>query len=235
MTALKQLSDNESDYTEKHPTFEILYEHYYTRVYRYIRAHLHSDDDTADLVQQIFFQIWMQINTYQPRRGTLSTWIFSIAHHRLVDHYRATRRATICKPLDEITLTEQSPEEIIISAEALTQVQALLDTLTDTERRLLALRFAARLSLVEIAAIFGKNVDAIRKQLTRLIQRLSRQYYQQDQAEILPELHTTIRSALIVILHQLYLSSLPIVRVLIAPCVTRFSLTIITPLIGVAR
>jgi RNA polymerase sigma factor (sigma-70 family) len=206
MTALEQLSDNEQQCAENLLPFEVLYERYHTRIYHYIRAHLHNDDDVADLVQQVFFQIWMRINTYQSERGSFATWVFSIAHHRLVDYYRMAHSAVSWEPLCEITLTEMNPEEILISAEALARVNALIDALSDAERELLALRFVARLSLAKIAAIIGKNVDATRKQLTRLIQRLHRQYYQLDLVEHVPASLEPTWSTFVAILLQIYTS-----------------------------
>lgn len=220
MATLEYLPDNKQSCAENLLPFEILYERYYIRIYRYIRAHLHNDEDAADLTQQVFFQIWLQINTYQPERGSFATWIFSIAHHRLVDYYRASRSAVSWEPLYEITITEQNPEEMVISAESLAHVKALLDALSDAERELLALRFAAQLSLAEIAAIIGKNVDATRKQLTRLIQRLHRQYHLQDleKSELLPELLVPTLPTFMTTLLQVYTAPTPIARlVLLCP------------------
>jgi RNA polymerase sigma factor (sigma-70 family) len=217
MAALEQLPGNKQQLPEHLLPFEILYERYYARICRYIRAHLRNDDDVADLVQQIFFQIWMQIKTYQEERGSFATWVFSIAHHRLVDYYRAIRSAISWEPIYEITMTEQSPEEIVLSAEALARVQELLDALSDEERELLVLRFAARLSLAEIAAIIGKSVGATRKQLTRLIQRLHRQYRQQDQRELAPESLEVTWPIFVIALSQMHAFPVPIARLTILP------------------
>jgi RNA polymerase sigma-70 factor (ECF subfamily) len=222
MTTLEQLPDNKLPCAENLLPFEILYERYHTRIYRYICAHLRNDDDAADLTQQVFFQLWMQINTYQSERGSFATWVFSIAHHRLVDYYRASRSAVSWEPLYEITITEQNPEEIVISAESLARVKALLDALSDSERELLALRFAARLSLAEIATIIGKNVDATRKQLTRLIQRLHRQYHQQDLEKPLPELLEPALPIFVTVLLLVYTAPPPIARlVLLCPTLSQ--------------
>jgi RNA polymerase sigma factor (sigma-70 family) len=212
MTALEQLPGNEQQCAENLLPFEVLYERYFTRIYRYIRTHLHNDDDAADLVQQVFFQIWIQLNAYRTERGSFATWIFSIAHHRLVDYYRAHRSAVSWESIYEVTTTEQNPEEIVISGETLARVKDLLDALSDAERELLALRFAARLSLAEIASIIGKSVEATRKQLTRLIQRLHRQYRQQDQEALLPVLLETALPIFVAALLQVYASPPPIAR-----------------------
>ena len=184
MKVSEQLASNEHPNKENLLPFEILYERYHPRIYRYLRAHLRNDEDAADLTQQVLFQIWMKIGTYQPERGSLTAWVFRIAHHRLVDSYRAAGSAIAWEPLGEITITQHDPEEMIIAAETLAWVQTLLDALSDEERELLALRFAARLQLSEIAAVIGKSEEATRKQLARLLQRLHRHYQQYQQQDL---------------------------------------------------
>lgn len=184
MTVSEQLASSTHPEREHLLPFEVLYERYHPRIYRYLRAHLRNDEDAADLTQQVFFQIWMKIGTYQPERGSLTTWVFHIAHHRLVDSYRAARSAIAWEPLIELTLSQYDPEEMVIAAELLTWVQSLLDALSEEERELLALRFAARLSLAEIAAVIGKSEEATRKQLARLLQRLRRRYQQYQQQDL---------------------------------------------------
>src|SRR5579859_3609924 len=131
MTVFEQLPGNERLCGENLLPFEVLYGRYYARIYRYLRAHLRNDEDAADLAQQVLFQVWVKINSYQPERGSFATWVFRIAHHRLVDFYRAAHSAIVWEPLSEITRTEQNPEDMVITAEALAQVKALLDALSE--------------------------------------------------------------------------------------------------------
>jgi RNA polymerase sigma-70 factor (ECF subfamily) len=160
--------------------FEVLYQQYHRRVYRYFYAHLKNDDDAADLTQQVFFQAWLHLSTYQSARGSFATWLFSIAHHRLIDFLHAIRSSASWETLYDIAITDLSPEEILLSREAIARVRELLDALSCVERELLALRFAARLSIGEIALIIGKSEEATKKRITRLIRRLQEQYRRQD-------------------------------------------------------
>lgn len=161
-------------------SFDILYERYFLRIYRYLRAHLSCEEDVADLTQQIFFQAWLQLHSYRPERGSFATWLFSIARHRLIDFYRTARAKSSWESIEQVVLVEIDPQELLISAEALARMQALLDALPQAERELLALRFAARLSIAEIAALLGKSVEATKKQLSRLLQRLRKLYREQE-------------------------------------------------------
>lgn len=187
-------------------SFENLYREYHLRIYRYLRTHLKNDDDAADLTQQVFFQVWTHLHTYQAAKGSLSTWLFSIAHHRLIDFLRTLRSAMSWETLYEIANPDLNPEDLVISAEITAQVRALIDALSQIEREILALRFAARLSLADIAQLIGKSEEATKKQIARLIRRLQQQYHQ------LEDLQGQQAPVLLAILHQVYEVALPVAQ-----------------------
>ncbi len=212
MAVLKREANNKIHEPEHPPPFESLYEQYHMRVYRYFRAHLEHEEDAADLTQQVFFQVWLRQSTYQPDRGSFATWLFSIAHHRLVDFFRAAHNSESWESLYEIAITDLNPEEIVISAETIARVKALLDALSRSERELLALRFAARLSFAEIALLIGKSEEATKKQLARLLRRLQEQYRRQEEEKRQPDLRELAVPAFLSVLYQIYAVAPPTVR-----------------------
>lgn len=170
------------------PSFEMLYERYHEQIYRYLYAHLKHEHDAADLMQQVFLQAWRQKETYEARRGTVATWLFSIAHHRLVDFYRVSRTSVSWEAIPEMSTTDEDPEAKVISEETIAQVRKMLEALSQAEQELLALRFAAQLSSAEIAPLIGKSEAATKKQLTQLLHRLQEQYRHWEELIPLPEL-----------------------------------------------
>ncbi len=173
---------------EAFPSFESLYDHYHMQVYHYLYAHLKNEHDTADVMQQVFLQAWKHRQTYNSRRGTVATWLFAIARHRLIDFYRVSRPSLSWEAIPEITSMDQNPEDKVLLEETIAQVKKMLEALSQPERELLALRFAARLSSAEIASLIGKSEAATKKQLTRLLHRLQEQYRRDVLEELLPDL-----------------------------------------------
>ena len=182
------------------------------QVYRYLYAHLGNEHDAADVMQHVFFQAWKHGQTYDPRRGTVATWLLSIAHHRLVDFYRVSRPSLSWESIPEITAMDQNPEAKVISEETITQVRKILEALSLPEQELLALRFAARLSSGEIASLIGKSEAATKKQLTRLLHRLQEQYRREVLEELLPDLLEPALPAFVEALLQAHAVPLPIAR-----------------------
>lgn len=203
------LSHNLSQGQEALTPFENLYDRYHVQVYRYLYAHLGNEHDAADVMQQVFFQAWKHGKTYDPGRGTMATWLLSIAHHRLVDFYRASRPSLSWESVPEITAMDQNPEAKAILEETIAQVRKMLEALSQPEQELLALRFAARLSSGEIASLIGKSEAATKKQLTRLLHRLQEQYRRDILEELLPDLLEPALPAFASALLQTYAVPLP--------------------------
>jgi RNA polymerase sigma-70 factor (ECF subfamily) len=158
--------------------FDVLYQRYLARVYRYLRAHVGSDDEAADLTQQVFLKALDALPRYRPRGAPFAAWLFQIARHVAADAHRRRRPTLAWDALPEALhpLAAQEPEAAALRLEALAQLGTLLERLDASKRELLALRFAAGLTAPEIAKVVGKRPDAVKKQLSRTIQMLKEQY-----------------------------------------------------------
>lgn len=161
--------------------FDTLYRRYLARVYRYLRARSESDEDAADLTQQVFLQAFHALSGYQQRGLPFAAWLFQIARHVVTDSFRR-RRATLSWDALPVALEvgddEQDPERIALRQERLARLRMLLAKLDADQRELLALRFAAGLSSPQIAAVVGKSPAAVKKQLTRIIASLKEHYHE---------------------------------------------------------
>ena len=161
--------------------FDVLYQRYLARVYRYLRAQVGSDEDAADLTQQVFLRALDALPRYRPRGAPFAAWLFSIARHAATDAYRRKRATVAWEALPEAlqpAAGEQDPEACVLRLEALARVGDLLAHLDPAKRELLALRFAGGLSAPEIVQVVGKSPAAVKKYLTRTLQMLKEQYHE---------------------------------------------------------
>ncbi len=156
--------------------FATLYQLYFARVYRYLRIRVQQEEDAADLAQQVFLQALDGLPHYQSRGAPFAAWLFAIARNVLAGSFRR-RPATQSLEASEDLVADQELEANILQHETYAQLRTLLDALDPAARDLLALRFAAGLTATEIAATIGKRPDAVRKQLSRLLQTLKEQYH----------------------------------------------------------
>jgi RNA polymerase sigma-70 factor, ECF subfamily len=158
--------------------FAAIYARYRVPIYRYLRLRCASEDEAADLTQQVFLNALDALPRYRERGAPFAAWLFRIAHNLVANAHRRRGRTVM---LDDVPAAlwrsdDDDPEEHALRQERLAHLRSLYSTLDDDKQELLALRFGAGLSSSEIAPIVGRSQAAVKKQLTRIIQSLREQY-----------------------------------------------------------
>jgi RNA polymerase sigma-70 factor, ECF subfamily len=100
-----------------------------------------------ELVQTVLTRLWHRAARYEPTRGSVRTWVFSIARNAVVDLHRRRPAAIPADPLPEPTALVDELEQLV-RAEA---VRAALDRLTPEHREVLQLAYVHGLTQRDIA------------------------------------------------------------------------------------
>jgi RNA polymerase sigma factor (sigma-70 family) len=150
--------------------FGVLFDRYIQPVYRYLLSRLGDVEEARDLASQTFLAAFESLPRYQ-HKGFFSAWIFSIARSKYIDFIRKSSKM---KPSDKDhePVIAVDPLQQIIDTERARELQNLIRDLPGEEQELLRLRYSARLSFSEVAVILGRNEDAVKKTLYRLLARL---------------------------------------------------------------
>jgi len=153
--------------------FRALYRELYPPVWTYLARRLPRREDAEDLVGEVFHSFLEQLPRYEARRGSVLSWVLTIAHHALVDLRRRQRPGV---PLDEridaLPHPEPSPLEEALRKEGTRRLLALVRELPDQTRDILALRFGGELRYREIARLLGSTEAAVRQRLSRAVRTL---------------------------------------------------------------
>ena len=153
--------------------FARLYDQFATSIYRYLYSRVGNQVDAEDLTAQTFLTVLEKLPRYR-ERGNFKAWLFTIARNKAMDHFR-TARTEVYLDTTEIPFEQGDLLAKVIQTEQVQRLSALIGTLAEPERELLRLRYIANLSFAEMAAIFGKRQDAVKKSLYRLQTRLQTQ------------------------------------------------------------
>jgi RNA polymerase sigma factor (sigma-70 family) len=106
-----------------------------------------------DIAQQAFERAWRHAGLYDPRRGSVRTWLTRIVHNLAVDAARVRRPAPI-DPEDLLPLIAaitDSPERQALASEASTQLRTALATLPSEQARAVVMAAVHGLTAREIA------------------------------------------------------------------------------------
>jgi RNA polymerase sigma-70 factor (ECF subfamily) len=159
--------------------FSELYNRYIERIFKYLCSKTGNVTEAEDITSQTFLIAFESLHRYR-QEGPFSSWLFSIAKNKAMDHFRKKKN---CISFDEaLELYEQEdPLGGIIISEKMNALKKLIFELSAEERELLRLRFFAEMSFPEIAHLLERNEDAVKKSFYRLLSRLH------DQLEVIHE------------------------------------------------
>jgi RNA polymerase sigma factor (sigma-70 family) len=131
------------------------YEQYFPKVYNYFRFRLQDASLSDDLTAKVFLKAVEHFPKYAPEKSSLSTWVFTIARNTLIDHYRAGSNHPLI-PLDaaaQVVDGTADQETYILQQEERDILLAAVLQLKEREREIIALKFAAGFTNVEIARL----------------------------------------------------------------------------------
>lgn len=169
---------------EEHALSE-LYTLYFPRVYRYILARTGNPYDAEDLAEEVFMRMLEAIERFQWREAPFSAWLFRIAHNAVISYRRKDGARGRASPLsDGLALDSQGPDELVENRLALNEVMLAAEKLPEAQRQVIALRFAAGLSVAETARAMGKGEGNVKVIQHKAIARLREMMGQPKRAKV---------------------------------------------------
>lgn len=154
--------------------FDEIYDRYFARVYGFVRCRLDGAEAAEDVVSRIFERVLDKLDSYHPDRGPFEAWLFTLAGNVVADHYRA-RRWLSWLPLEAAgDRPESAPliEDDLAERERRTGLLEALRSLDERQREVLALKFEARMSNQEIAAMTGLSESHVGVLIYRAVRKL---------------------------------------------------------------
>lgn len=160
-----------------------LYDRYGGVVLALLMRIVRSQAEAEDLLQEVFLQAWRRAPEYDPRRGSFSAWLFTIARNRALDVVRSPRHkqalqrssepaAPEQRQSDEPPASEASPEETLALKRRAQAVRAALADLSPVQREAIELAYYSGLSHSEIASQTGEPLGTIKSRINQAAAKL---------------------------------------------------------------
>lgn len=164
--------------------FSELFNMYYTPVYRYIMSRSRDENLALDLTQDVFMKWYRSMSRYNlPAEAVQSSplsYLFTIAKRLMINNGLKKRSVQLPDNADEFLDSGDVSVEVLIDIKLeIAQVYQYFDTLTESEREMIELKYMSELDNKEIAIVMEKSVDALRQIEHRALKKL-RKMYQDD-------------------------------------------------------
>jgi RNA polymerase sigma-70 factor (ECF subfamily) len=164
--------------------FDALYARHRGGVFRYLRRQAGN----AAIAEELFQDVWLKLidarASYEPR-AKFTTWLFTIAHNRLMDHFRARSRAALVSyednPIDDVAAETPRPEEWLARKQDAALLLQALEALPAAQREAFLLQQEGELSLEEIAAVTGVNRETAKSRLRYAMVKLRAELREPEQ------------------------------------------------------
>src|SRR5262245_57161178 len=157
--------------------FDMLYLRHKGAVFRYFRRQVAATAAAEELFQDVWLRLIDARTSYAPR-AKFTTWLFTIAHNRLMDHFRSTARAALrsydleVAEFDEVASTEPRPDESLERRQAAEHLLAALDALPAAQREAFLLQQEGEMSLEEIASVTRTSRETVKSRLRYAVAKL---------------------------------------------------------------
>jgi RNA polymerase sigma factor (sigma-70 family) len=128
----------------------------------YLRAN--GAPDPEDVLSEVFLQVARDIARFDGDERGFRSWVFTIAHHRLIDARRHSARRPIelaAEPPEPDEPADDAADEALARI-GLDEVRGILETLSPEQRAVLLLRVIGDLSIDDVAKAVGKRPGAVK-------------------------------------------------------------------------
>lgn len=165
----------------------ILYRWLHPAVVSYLRAR--AGDEAEDLASETWVAVARGLARFSGDEAAFRSWVFTIAHRRLIDHHRASARRPRTRTLHategddyngpiDLPAGDDPAREVLDAAAGDEAVRRIVALLPPDQAEIVLLRVVGGLPMEDVAAITGRRPGTVRvlqhRALKRLADRLER-------------------------------------------------------------
>ena len=153
--------------------FNYLYDNYSSALYTTIAQVVNNLDVVNDILQEVFINIWRKIDTYDPAKGRLFTWMLNIARNASIDTMRSKNyqnsRKNVSMPDDNVG---GSAYEVPTSNIDNIGFKKVLQKLSNEHRVLIELSYFKGYTHEEIAQILSVPLGTVKTRIRTALTHL---------------------------------------------------------------
>lgn len=151
-------------------SFRLLVERYQKPIITSIRNIIHDDHMCEDTAQDVFLTAYKKLASFDPARGSFSTWLFTIARNKSLNMLKKKIPATVSNPPENSD--SPGPAGELLRDELFDELDRALKTLNPRQKRAFVLAEFENLPYEQIAQIEGARIGTIKSRINRAKKKL---------------------------------------------------------------
>ena len=154
----------------KAESFRWIIERYQRPVHRMIFNLTHDSHIAEDIGQEVFIAVYKKLSTFDPMRCKFSTWIFTIARNKSINHLR--KKKNEIQTISDNTSIDAQPSEELCKKEFARQMDRALSSLPGKQKNAFVLAEFEKLPYDQIAQIECVSIGTVRSRIHRAKKKL---------------------------------------------------------------
>ena len=160
----------------------LLYDRHAPMVFSVTRAITGSEPDAEEVAEAVFLHLWKNPTQFDPGRGSLRTYLTTVARSRARDRVRTRRRQREALERSAavsggdfaapVSNPGADPEGEVVRREARAQLSGLLERLSHEQREAVELAYFAGMTQSEIAEELGVPLGTVKTRIRDGMARL---------------------------------------------------------------
>jgi RNA polymerase sigma factor (sigma-70 family) len=157
--------------------FEYLYRQYSSALLGVLMKSVINEDTANDLLQDVFVKIWKNIDTYQPDRGRLYTWMLNIARNTGIDYLRSkqSKKETKNQTLEDVVYHVDSKNQVVQKIDTI-GIRTLVADLSEEQQLVLEYVYFKGYTQDDAAKILNLPLGTIKTRIRSAIMELRKEF-----------------------------------------------------------
>lgn len=154
-------------------SFEILFRHFAPKIRAFMLKRGGNRQQSEELMQETMMMIWNKAAQFDPARGSVSSWIYTIARNVRIDAFRKTNRPEF-DPNDPAFVPEPEPQadQVVASVQDAERLRSAIVKLPPEQADLLRLSFYEEVSHSVIAERMNLPLGTVKSRIRLAFSRL---------------------------------------------------------------
>lgn len=169
-------SQEKIDPTQPDAVFLRMIDEHQDAIFRFLYFRLGNRALAVDIAQDTFTKVWMYLSAGKTIQYP-EAFLYRAAKNALVDYYKKQKTGSLDSMIEAgyDPLSHKDTDEIM-RQDDIESIRTLLETLDEESRQIIFLRYTEEKPIEEIAALYGKSVNAMTVAIHRIIKKLRANY-----------------------------------------------------------
>ncbi len=160
--------------------FDSLYARYKQAIYHYFFRQVHAKNIADELHQDVWLNIIKSPSRFN-QKASFKTWLYKVAHNRLVDHYRhsSTQALSLVRSTSsdegsekDMSVAANSPDDSLHEHQLKQALLQALANLPEEQKEVFLLHEKSGLTLHEIAQVTDSSFESTKSRLRYAVKKL---------------------------------------------------------------